>query len=126
MHYEKCLTICCVSADLVLDQYAVDVTVGDVYQPADDWWLLITAQPSSALVKSVDLVVCLENLRTLTDKEQVLCFQIFDFFRGKFHLHDWIELIALVFYDQVRVRVLDQYTHPFARTIVSGADTEVT
>ena len=114
---ETCLSIRCVSAELVLDQYAVNVTVGDVYQPADDWWLLITAQDSNALVRSVDLIVCLENLRTLTNKDQILGFQIFDFFRGKFHFHDWIELIALVFYDQSRVLMLDGYTHRFAHPL---------
>ena len=107
------LTIRCVSADLVSDRYAVDVTIGDVFQPADNWWLLITAADSRDLVKAVDLVVCLENLRILTDKEQILCFQIFDFFRGKFHFHDWIELIALVFNDQLCIRILDHYIHPF-------------
>ena len=57
----------CVPADLVYDKYAVEVNVGDVYQPVDNWWLLITAESTNALVRPYDLKTCLENLRTLTE-----------------------------------------------------------
>ena len=45
----------CVTADLVHDKYAVITTVGDVYQPAENWWLLITAETTDSLVKPQDL-----------------------------------------------------------------------
>ena len=89
------VTVRCVPADLVRDKYAVDVAVGDVYQPVDNWWLLITADSTSDLVRPNDLKICLESLRTLTSIDQALSFQIFDFYRGKFKFREWIELIAL-------------------------------
>ena len=46
---DQSITIRCVPADLVYDRYAVDVSVGDVYQPVDNWWLLITAESTNAL-----------------------------------------------------------------------------
>ena len=64
----------CVTADLVQNKYAVVTTVGDVDQPTENWWLLITAETTDSLVKPDDLRSCLENLRTLTDPEHILCF----------------------------------------------------
>ena len=60
-----------------------------------------------------DLKTCLENLRTLTDFDQVLSFQVFDFYRGKFKFREWIELIALIFWEQSCIRVLDREIHEF-------------
>ena len=65
------------------------------------------------LVRPNDLKTCLENLRTLTDFDQVLSFQVFDFYRGKFKFREWIELIALIFWEQSCIRVLDREIHEF-------------
>ena len=80
---ERVEMVRCVTADLLHDKYMVDITVGDVYQPADNWWLLVTAETTNAIVKPHDLRLCHGNLRTLTDPEHVLCFQLFDFYRRK-------------------------------------------
>ena len=50
-----------VTADLVQDKFAFATTMGDVYQPADNWWLLITAETTDSLVQPDDLRCCLEN-----------------------------------------------------------------
>ena len=55
----------------------------------------------------------MENLRTLTDPEHILCFQVFDFYRGKFLFGQWLEMMAILFCKQPRIRILDEYIHNF-------------
>ena len=86
---ERVEMVRCVTADLVQDKYAIITTVGDVYHPADNLWLLITAETADSQVKPDDLRSCVETLRALTDPEHILCFQIFDFYRGKFDFRHW-------------------------------------
>ena len=49
----------------------------------------------------------------MTDPEHILCFQIFDFYRGKFDFRHWLELIAIIFCRHPRIRILDHYMHHF-------------
>ena len=99
--------------------------VGDVYQIAENWWLLITAETTDSLVDPQDLRSCLENLRTLTDPEHILCFQVLDFYRGKFDFRHWLELIAIIFCRHPRIRILDHYVHHFdpSQTVVQTLKT---
>ena len=52
---ERVEMVRCVTADLVYDKYKETIDVGDVCQPAENWWLLITAETTNSLVKPNDL-----------------------------------------------------------------------
>ena len=68
----------CITADLLLDQYGVEVEPGGIYSPAPYWWLLVTAPRVEALVKPQILQLCLESLRTSTTENLILCFHLLD------------------------------------------------
>ena len=73
----------CITADLLHDTNEVVATPGDIYRPAKNWWLLITAYRVSDLVHPNSLRSCLENLRTPTTPDLILCFHIIDLYREK-------------------------------------------
>ena len=79
----------CIPADLLYDKYNVTATREDVYQPATNWWLLITAQRVPDLVDPLILNTCLESLRTMASPDRITSFQIIDLYSGKV-LHDRI------------------------------------
>ena len=53
----------------------------------------------------------LENLRTVVEPEDTLCFHLADIYRGKFLSQHWLQLIAIVFCRQASIHVLDQQTY---------------
>ena len=71
----------CITADLLYDKHGIVARAGDVYQPIRHWWLLITANRVSDLVKLNSLRSCLENLRTLATSELIVCFHMMDSYR---------------------------------------------
>ena len=86
----------CIPADLLHDKYNVIAIPGDVYQPATDWWLLITAPRVSDLVDPLILNACLESLRTMASPDRITCFHVIDLYRGKVKFEWWLELIIAV------------------------------
>ena len=55
----------CVTADLLSDKYGITCQPGEVYRPAQYWWLLVTAPRAHSLVQPDSLRSCLESLRTV-------------------------------------------------------------
>ena len=49
----------CITADLLLEGYGVEVEPGGLYCPAAYWWLLVTASRADALVNPQHLLLCL-------------------------------------------------------------------
>ena len=98
----------CITADLLLDQYGVEVEPGGVYSPAPYWWLLVTAPRIDALVNPQHLLLCLESLRTSTKKNLILCFHQKDWYRGNVKFRWWLELIITCLINYPRIRLLDE------------------
>ena len=107
----------CITADLLHDQYGILLEPGNVYQPARNWWLMITAQESCDLVHPNSLRSCLECLRTEASTELILCFQIVDLCRGKLKFQWWLELIVALLSSFPRIRFLDEWTHTFSEPV---------
>ena len=103
----------CITADLLLDRYGVEVEPGGFYSPAPCWWLLVTASRVDALVNPQHLLLCLERLRTSTTENLILCFNLNDWYRGKVKFRWWLELIITCFINYPRIRLLDEWTHTF-------------
>ena len=103
----------CITADLLHDKYNVIITPGILFQPANNWWLLISANKTTDLVRPNDLRSCLDNLRTATTPDLILCFHIVDLYRGKVKFQWWLELIIAIFAQFPRIRFLDEWTHTF-------------
>ena len=103
----------CITADLLLDRYGIEVEPGGVYSPAPHWWLLVTAQRVDTLVDLRHLLSCLEGLRTSTKEDMILCFHLIDWYRGKVIFRWWLELIITCFTSYPRLRLLDEWTHTF-------------
>ena len=59
------------------------------------------------------LLICLENLRTLVEFDDTLCFHLADIYRGKFFSQHWLQLLAITFCRQAKLRLLDKYTYTF-------------
>ena len=76
---------------------------GDVYQPTNGWWLLVTSLDETTPVSPSTLVTCLETLRILVEFNDTLCFHLADIFRGKFVSQHWLQIIPIVFCRQVRL-----------------------
>ena len=74
-------------------------------------WLLL--HEWIQLVDPSHLQACLENLRTLTTADLILCFHIIDWYRGKVKFAWWMELIIACFATYPRIRLLDEWTHTF-------------
>ena len=87
----------CITADLLLDRYGVEVEPGGVYSPAPHWWLLVAAPRVDALVEPRYLLLCLESLRTSTTEHLILCFHLIDWYRGKVKFRWWLVLIIMCF-----------------------------
>ena len=83
----------CVTADSLHGKYEVTATASDIYQPAKNWWLLITAIRVSDFVRPDSSRSCLENLRTATTPCLIMCFHIIDLYRGKVKFQWWFDLI---------------------------------
>ena len=107
----------CFTADLLSDKYGVTCQPGEVYRPAQYWWLLVTASHTHSLVQPDNLRSCLESLRTLVTEELILCFHIVDLYRGKLQFRWWLELIITLFANFPRIRLLDDWTHSFNQPV---------
>ena len=78
---------------------------------------MVTSLDETTLVSPNPLLMCLENLRTLVEVEDTLCFHLADIYRGKFLSQHWLQLIAITFCQQARIHVLDQLTYKPETTI---------
>ena len=107
----------CITTDLPPDKYGVTCQPGEVYGPAQYWWLLVTASHNHSLVRPDSLRSCLESLRTVVTEEQILCFHIVDLYRGKLQFRWWLELIITLFANFPRIRLLDDWTHSFNQPV---------
>ena len=106
-----------VTADLLSDKYGITCQPGEVYCPAQYWWLLVTAPHAHSLVQPDSLRSCLESLRTVVTEELILCFHIVDLYRGKLRFRWWLELIITLFASFPRIRLLDDWTHSFTEPV---------
>ena len=101
----------CITAHQIWKKYYFVSLPGDVYQPTQGWWLLVTSLDDSSLVSPTTLLMCLENLRTLVEAIDFLCFHLADIFRGKFLGQHWLQLIAITFCRQEKIHTLDRLTY---------------
>ena len=105
------LMIRCITANQLWQKYHITSPPGDVYQPSTGWWLLVTSLDDSSLVSPTTLLLYLENLRTLVESNDTLCFHLADIYRGKFLSQHWLQLIAIVFCRQTKICILDRLTY---------------
>ena len=105
------LMIRCITANQLWQKNHITSPPGDVYQPSTGWWLLVTSLDDSSLVSPTTLLLCLENLRTLVESNDTLCFHLADIYRGKFLSQHWLQLIAIVFCRQTKICILDRLTY---------------
>ena len=103
----------CITADLLLERYGIEVEPGGVYSPAPHWWLLVTAPRVDTLVDPRHSLSCLEGLRTSTKEDLILCFHLIDWYRGKVKFRWWLELSITCFANYPRIRLLDEWIHTF-------------
>ena len=76
---------------------------GDLFHPTAGWWLLVTSVDETSPVNPGTLIICLENLRTLVEFEDTLCFHLADIYRGKCLRQHWLELLAITFCRQAKI-----------------------
>ena len=107
----------CIIAQKLWQQHGVTSPPGDVYHPTAGWWLLITSLDETSPVTPGTLLICLENLRTLLKFEDTLCFHLADIYRGKFLSQHWLQLLAITFCRQAKIRLLDKYTYTFENPV---------
>ena len=67
-----------------------------MYHPSTGCWLLVTSLDEVAPVTPGILLICIENLRTLVEFEDTLCFHLADIYRGKFLSQHWLQLLAII------------------------------
>ena len=113
----KVAMVRCITAQKLWQQYGVTSPPGDVYHPTAGWWLLVTSLDETSPVSPGTLLICLENLRTLVEFEDTLCFHLADIYRGKFLSQHWLQLLAITFCRQTKIRLLDKYTYAFENPV---------
>ena len=113
----KIAMVRCITAQKLWQQYGVTSPPGDVYHPTAGWWLLVTSLDETSPVNPGTLLICLENLRTLVEFEDTLCFHLADIYRGKFLSQHWLQLLAITFCRQTKIRLLDKYTYAFENPV---------
>ena len=113
----KVAMVRCITAQKLWQQYGVTSPPGDVYHPTAGWWLLVTSLDETSPVNPGTLLICLENLRTLVEFEDTLCFHLADIYRGKFLSQHWLQLLAITFCRQTKIRLLDKYTYAFENPV---------
>ena len=104
----------CITARRLWQQYGV---TSPPYHPTAGWWLLVTSLDETSLVTPGSLLICLENLRTLVEFEDTLCFHLADIYRGKFLSQHWLQLLAIIFCRQAKIRLLDKHTYAFENPV---------
>ena len=107
----------CITARRLWQQYGVTSPPGDVYHPTAGWWLLVTSLDETSPVTPGTLLICLENLRTLVEFEDTLCFHLADIYRWKFLSQHWLQLLAIIFCRQAKIRLLDKHTYTFENPV---------
>ena len=55
--------------------------------------------------------MCPENLRTLVESNDTLCFHLANIYRGKFPSQHWLLLIAITFCRHAKIHILDRLTY---------------
>ena len=100
----------CITSDLLLHRYGVQVKPGGIFKPATNWWLLVTAALVEALLSPQHLLTCLECLRTSTTEELIVCFHMNDCYRSKVKFSWWLKLIITCFASNPRIPLLDEWT----------------
>ena len=90
-----------------------DLPPGDAYHPSTGCWLLVTSLDEVSPVTPGILLICLENLRTLEEFEDTLCFHLADIYRGNFLSQHWLQLLAIIFCCQAKIRLIDKYMYTF-------------
>ena len=113
----KVAMVRCITAQKLWQQYGVTSPPGDVYHPTASWWLLVTSLDETSPVNPGTLLICLENLRTLVEFEDTLCFHLTDIYRGKFLSQHWLQLLAITFCRQAKIRLLDKHTYTFENPV---------
>ena len=113
----KVAMVRCITVQKLWQQYGVTSPPGDVYHPTAGWWLLVTSLDETSPVNPGTLLICLENLRTLVEFEDTLCFHLADIYRGKFLSQHWLQLLAITFCRQTKIRLLDKYTYAFENPV---------
>ena len=113
----KVAMVRCTTAQKLWQQYGVTSPPGDVYHPTAGWWLLVTSLDETSPVNPGTLLICLENLRTLVEFEDTLCFHLADIYRGKFLSQHWLQLLAITFCRQAKIRLLDKHTYTFENPV---------
>ena len=98
----------CINAYQLWEQYGVSSPRGDVSHPTAGWWLLVTFLDETSLVSPGTLLFCLENLRTLVEFDNTICFHLADILRVKFHIDHWLQLLAIIFCRQAKIPQLDK------------------
>ena len=113
----KLAMVRCITARRLWQQYGVTSPPGDVYHPTTGWWLLVTSLDEASQVTPGTVLICLEILRTLIEFEDTLCFHPADIYRGKFRSQHWLQLLAITFCRQAKIRLLDKYTYTFENPV---------
>ena len=103
----------CITAQNLWQQFGMTSPPGDVYHPSTGCWLLVTSLDEVSPVTPGILLICLENLRTLVEFEDTLCFHLADIYRGKFLSQHWLQLLAIIFCCQAKIRLIDKYMYTF-------------
>ena len=114
----------CVTADLLHYKYGISAKAGKIYCPTQHWCLMITAAQSSDLVTTYTLRSCLENLRTITSTDLILCFKTIDSNRGKLKFSWCIKMIMTLLSNFPRMRFLDEWIHIFKNPISKNSAQE--
>ena len=110
---EPVRTARCITADLLLNRYGVEIEPSGVCSPAPYWWLLLTAPRVDALVNPQRLLLCLESLKSSTTENLILCIHLIDWYRGDVKFRWWLELIITRFVIYRPIRLLDEWIHTF-------------
>ena len=103
----------CITAQKLWQQFGVTSPPGGVYHPSTGCWLLVTSLDEVTPVTPGILLFCLENLRTLVEFEDTLCFHLANIYRGKFLRQHWLQLLAIIFCRQAKIRLIDKYMYTF-------------
>ena len=103
----------CVTAHQLWKQDVVTSPPGDVYHSTAGWWLLVNSLDESSLVSPGTLLISLQNIRTLVELDNTLCFRLAKIFRSKIHIQHWLQLLAIIFCRQAKIGLLDKQPYTF-------------
>ena len=113
----KIAMVRCINAHQLWQKYDVTSPPGDVYRPTAGWWLLVTSLDETSPVNPGTLLICLENLFGLVEFEDTHCLHLADIYRGRVPSQHWLQLLAIIFCRQVKIRLLDKHTYTFENPV---------